>query len=707
MRAPPPWSPRTVALWKSLYRPWYYCCCCWWWCFGLWTITSTTRTFHPRSVGTALAWSNMPLSVHDRFTRRAGPTTIPSGTTTSRRHRSSLFGRFRTGSISDDNDNTVPDEYTDVESRSDDDENDPENPSARAQPRRLPLFVVETIALDDQTVTVRQLQQSASAAKEMNDSYATSTPTLRFRSSAFYLAEAALVGVATGISVAVFKLSIEFIREVCYNQSFLYLPAVRSVVPAVGGVAVGILYWAGRGAFPPGLRGTVQLVDQQDRRGLTVDTTQKVKTQIDFLRKSTAAVFTLGTGCSLGPEGPCVEIGMNVARGCMDVKPEFLSRPRPHWNVCLLNCGAAAGVAAGFNAPLAGVFFTLEVMQSALNGVRQEEQEKQTLQGNNSDLNAASNAVSATENITPILLASVLSALVARTILGDTLVLSLSEYSLETPLIELPLYLLLGVISGFVAFSFSKAANWSQAFFSGEVGGESIQSFMSCLPEPVKPVIGGFACGLVGLVFPQILFFGYETLNSLLANASLPTSLLFSLLIVKTIMTAVSAGSGLVGGTFAPSLFLGAMVGAAFHNVATIVFQTLMTSFPWESVGVLSSTAAPVLVLADVPAYAMVGAASVLAALFRAPLTASLLLFELTRDYDVILPLMASAGVGSLVGDILEDKVQNARRTPPPNVSEAPSPATLPVPPRRRDKDSVSWGDLADKKKSSTTRSVK
>jgi H+/Cl- antiporter ClcA len=100
------------------------------------------------------------------------------------------------------------------------------------------------------------------------------------------------------------------------------------------------------------------------------------------------------------------------------------------------------------------------------------------------------------------------------------------------------------------------------------------------------------------------------------------------------------------------------------------------------SVGGGFGISSPVLELADVPAYAMVGAASVLAALFRAPLTASLLLFELTRDYDVILPLMASAGLGSLVGDVLDDKFKLYEERNQ----------------RRRDKDSVSWGDLADQK---------
>jgi H+/Cl- antiporter ClcA len=487
---------------------------------------------------------------------------------------------------------------------------------------------------------------------------------LKFRTTSYDLIQAAIVGSLTGLSVAIFKLSIEAVREFCYQQPLLATyPQLIAFIPAAGGLAVGSLLLLG--AFPPGLRGTVKEIDLEGRGGPLRDLTARINTQLNFLRKSAAAVVTLGTGCSLGPEGPCVEIGMSVARACMDGSPQSQKNNRANWNLLLLSCGAAAGVAAGFNAPIAGVFFALEIMQNAFASVRHE---------NNDENSTVKSILSTTDNITPVLLASVLAALISRTLLGNHLVLTLTDYSLKTPLIELPLYLLLGAISGCVAFLFSRVANLSQSFFAGDVGTDSMRSTMHSLPPFAKPLLGGLSCGIVGLYYPQILFFGYETLNSLLANNSLPTSLLLSLLFVKTIMTAVAAGSGLIGGTFAPALFLGAMVGASFHNIMSALFQAVM------GLGSMGILGVPILELADVPAYAMVGAASVLAALFRAPLTASLLLFELTRDYDVILPLMASAGVGSVVGDILEEKFERAkvRRK------------------QRRDEDPVSWGDLSD-----------
>jgi H+/Cl- antiporter ClcA len=501
-----------------------------------------------------------------------------------------------------------------------------------------------------------------SAEEKDQQDLVTIESSLKFRTTSYDLVVAAIVGSLTGFSVAIFKLSIQALREFFYQQPLLATyPLLTICIPAAGGLTVGGLMLLG--AFPPGLRGTVKDIDEE--RGPVRDFTARINTQLNSLRKSAAAVVTLGTGCSLGPEGPCVEIGMSVARACMDGGPQRQAKNRENWNLLLLSCGAAAGVAAGFNAPIAGVFFALEIMQNAFTAVRDESDDENS---------SAKSILSTTENITPVLLASVLAALISRTLLGNHLVLTLTEYSLKTPLVELPLYLLLGAVSGCVAFLFSRAANLSQSFFTGDLGTARIRSTMHSLPPFAKPLLGGLACGIVGLFYPQILFFGYDTLNALLANNSLPTSLVLSLLVVKIIMTAVSAGSGLVGGTFAPSLFMGAMVGASFHNIMSSLFQAVM------GLGSVGMFQIPLLQLADVPAYAMVGAASVLAALFRAPLTASLLLFELTRDYDVILPLMASAGVGSVVGDILEDKFERAKLQRQ----------------RRRDQDPVSWGDLSD-----------
>jgi H+/Cl- antiporter ClcA len=357
-------------------------------------------------------------------------------------------------------------------------------------------------------------------------------------------------------------------------------------------------------------------------------------------------------------EGPSVEIGVNLSRSLTasmknQIPTTNLSEVMKH-NRLLLSCGGAAGVAAGFNAPIAGIFFALEVIQGTFISISNTKKKVSSnnldnnnnvldgrinVNGNNDAdmvLNVNENLISTQGGISSIVLASVLAALISATLLGDELVFKVTEYSLKTPLLELPLYLLLGSLCGVLAFVFSQLSNGSKQFFDGKLGPEPIRDSMSSIPSVVKPVIGGIFCGLVGIVYPQILFFGYETLNNLLAKTSISTELLLTLLAMKMITTSVASGSGLVGGTFAPSLFFGGMLGASFHNVFEFLFQSTGDG------------------IADLPAYAMIGSASVLAALFRAPLTASLLLFECTREYEIILPLMASAGLASVVADVLE-----------------------------------------------------
>ncbi|CAN0179666.1 unnamed protein product, partial [Ectocarpus sp. 13 AM-2016] len=205
--------------------------------------------------------------------------------------------------------------------------------------------------------------------------------------------------------------------------------------------------------------------------------------------------------------------------------------------------------------------------------------------------------------------------------------------------------------------------------------------WMKKAPQWSKPIMMAAVTGTVGVFFPQVLFFGYDTLDKLLANTgsySLP--LLCFLCVAKALLTAGALGSGLVGGTFAPSLFLGATAGAAYQRI----LQGCLTAFrstAGPSLAAASTFLLPVtsvlglggpggdlsslLTIAGSPAYAMVGAAAVLSALYRAPLTGSLLLFELTKDYDIVLPLMAAAGVSSLVVELF---------------SRADAPAVQPMP---------------------------
>ena len=352
------------------------------------------------------------------------------------------------------------------------------------------------------------------------------------------------------------------------------------------------------------------------------------------------------------------EEGMNI-----DKISDRLSRNR-----LFLACGAAAGVSSGFNAPLAGVFFALEVVQSAIPSIITITTPSSNEVSNDHESTSSSATPMTTElreeslsansgSIAAILISSALAALVTRVFLGDELVLKVTQYDIQTPLTEIPLYILLGGFCGLVEVVFSQAAKKSRAVFNGKEGPKVVKDFFNEIPTFMLPTIGGFICGCVGLIFPQILFFGYETLNALLGTTKISTDLLLSLLVAKIFTTAVSAGSGLVGGTLAPSLFLGAMSGAAFHN---IICQALIDFHIPETIQSVGGSQI-IFDLAGVPVYASIGAASVLAALFRAPLTACLLLFEVTRDYDILLPLLASAGVATLASDIVESSIENKK----------------------------------------------
>lgn len=386
-----------------------------------------------------------------------------------------------------------------------------------------------------------------------------------------------------------------------------------------------------------------------------------------------------GTGNSLGPEGPGVEIGAAISKLAINLwPPDILNSTlvkqeestnvgkisdRLSRNRLFLACGAAAGVSSGFNAPLAGVFFALEVVQSAIPSIitiasPSSLAVSSDLDGTPVTSDLREESLSANSgSIAAILIASALAALVARLFLGDELILQVRQFDIKTPLAEIPLYILLGGFCGLVEVAFSQTAKKSRAVFNGKAGPQVVKNIFSEIPTFMLPTIGGLICGCVGLFFPQILFFGYETLNTLLGTTKLSTELILCLLFAKIFTTAVSAGSGLVGGTLAPSLFLGAMTGAAFHNIFCQIFTDLQIPETMTN----ASGAQVIFDLAGVPVYASIGAASVLAALFRAPLTACLLLFEVTRDYDILLPLLASAGVATLASDIIENSIENKK----------------------------------------------
>lgn len=394
---------------------------------------------------------------------------------------------------------------------------------------------------------------------------------------------AVLIGGSAGLSVLLFRYLIETIHHMALEDLMGLIGRwgawTLACVPALGGLLVGII----RGLvqeFSPNLMSLMGAVEAGK--------------EIPFIRpiaKTLAAAISLGTGASLGPEGPSVEAGANI--GILLGQALKVSRERQK---LLLGAGAAAGLAAGFNAPIAGVFFALEVVLGT------------TFE---------------TTAVSVVLLAAVISALITQIGLGSQPAFDLPTYEVRSSL-ELPLYLGLGLLAYGVAIVYTQLLQWLPQVFQGKI--PPLQ-FLGRIPLPLRPLVGGLCVGLVALYLPQVLGIGYETVEAILRDVNFSLGLLLILLLTKMVLTAVSLGSGLVGGIFAPALFLGASLGAAYGKVLPILLPMFANSI-----------AAPA-------AYATVGMAAVLAASVNAPLTAILLLFEMTRDYRIILPLMAAVGL--------------------------------------------------------------
>ncbi|MDA0999896.1 MAG: chloride channel protein [bacterium] len=286
--------------------------------------------------------------------------------------------------------------------------------------------------------------------------------------------------------------------------------------------------------------------------------------------------LNIGSGSSLGREGPTVQICAGLASWIGQTFSLKLRRVQS-----LVPVGAAAGLAAAFNTPIAAVTFTLEELVG--------------------DLNA--------RVLGSIVLASVSSAVVARAILGNEPVFSVPAYALENPL-ELLIYAVVGIVCAGVGVAFMRSLLYLRA--------RSLK--LSKWASIGVTGLGGLVVGILALWHPEILGVGYPSVNSSLTGRY-DLYLLFALLILKLIATTVSYGTGSSGGIFAPTLFMGAMAGGLVAAVSQFFFPGLVT---------------------QPGGYALVGMGAAFAAIIRAPMTSVLIIFELTQDYHIILALMVA-----------------------------------------------------------------
>lgn len=314
--------------------------------------------------------------------------------------------------------------------------------------------------------------------------------------------------------------------------------------------------------------------------------------------KVIATAFCIGSGGSAGREGTIVQVGS--ALGSTIGQFLHLSENRIR---NLVACGAAAGIAATFNAPIAGVIFAMEIILGELH------------------LGDLGNVV----------IASVTASTVSRIFLGSRPAFSIPTYTMKTPW-EVLLYALLGVLAALVAIYFIRLLYWMEDRFDNWH-----------FPDALKPAIGGLLLGGVAFIYPmmlgqsqgmplyanlpQVFGTGFSTIESALSG-SLPFIILFVLAFIKPLATSLTLGSGNSGGIFAPSLFTGAALGGAFGWVVEHFF-------PGATAGL--------------GAFAIVGMAAVFAGAAHAPFTSILIVFEMTNDYTLILPLMAAVIVSLIV----------------------------------------------------------
>ena len=392
---------------------------------------------------------------------------------------------------------------------------------------------------------------------------------------ALLLILAALIGLAAGGGVVAFRLGYEALTSLFVPgahghdlvEAVRDRPAVFLIgTTALGGLLVGLIHRFGlRGGEFHGVAQVIHAVAYREGR------IPGRHTAVRFVTNA----LSIASGGSVGPEGPVIELGSGIGS-----KTAQVLRLSPERIRTLVGCGAAAGLSAAFNAPIAGALFALEIVLKDF----------------------------AVVTFSPIIVSAVVSTALSRMILGSAPAFEVPAYELGSA-VELPFYVVLGIAAGLLGVLFSHALRRSERAIA-----------RLPLPHWITPGLGGVVLG-VGLVFmPELYGVGYEPITELLGGHLGWTALLV-LLVAKFLATNLTLASGFAGGIFAPILFMGGALGGLVGRGV----QQLMPA----------DVSAP-------GAYALVGMAAVMAAVTHAPITSILLLFEMTGGYEVILPLMLS-----------------------------------------------------------------
>jgi CIC family chloride channel protein len=405
--------------------------------------------------------------------------------------------------------------------------------------------------------------------------------------SGIIMVSALVVGAGAGLGAVFFRWLIQTVQTLSYEGLAARLlnisPFYLLIIPAIGGAIYGpLIYRFAREAKGHGVPEVMEAVALQGGR---------IRPRVAVI-KSLASALCIGTGGSIGREGPIAQIGSALGSTLGQLLHLSDERVRN-----LVACGAAGGIAATFNAPIAGSIFALEVILGRL---------EVTYFG-------------------AVVISSVAAVAVARIFYEGTFAFAVPQYALISPW-ELVLYSLLGVLAGIGAVVFIRLLYASEDLW------DHIP-----LPEFIKPIGGGLLLGAIGLLtfktadgFPRVFGVGYGSIGDVLFG-KLAFEVVMGLFIFKLLATVLTLGAGGSGGIFAPSLFMGAMMGTIFGQIVHHLFPS---------------------VTAPAGAYAMVGMAAFFSGAAHAPVTAILILFEMTGDYRIILPLMLATVISTLVSRI-------------------------------------------------------
>lgn len=400
---------------------------------------------------------------------------------------------------------------------------------------------------------------------------------------------ALVIGVLAGYGALFLRFGIEWVSRVWTGESS-WSEALHQIhwsvfllAPVSGGLLVG---WINTRWLPREQERVIPgVIEALSERGGKISAK---KTIGEFVSN----VVSVGSGASMGREAPTVALGASLA----SLLGQWFNLNEKQMRT-MLGCGVAAGIAASFNAPIAGVLFALEVILADY----------------------------AIATFTPIVMSAVIATVITRSELGNFPMFTIPEFRLVSSW-EIPAYIGLGIFCGLLAAITVKSLPKSRALYETYISNPMF-----------RPVVAGLLLGLCALVVPEIMSIGYgivdgillENVESDLLGFGIPLALFLAVLLVMKIITSViCSGGGFGGGMIGPSIFIGATAGALYGGIVHDLFPT------WsESYG----------------AYALVACGAMLAATVQAPMSSILMIFELSNDYHIMVPLMTACVVAALV----------------------------------------------------------